>query len=42
MFKLVQNHKGLYFISLILIVSYSVVDLFSSGSIEIHLDELYI
>lgn len=27
MFKLVQNHKVLYFISLILIVSYSVVDL---------------
>lgn len=30
MFKLVQNHKALYFISLILIVSYSVVDLLKS------------
>lgn len=30
MFKLVQNHKVLYFISLILIVSYSVVDLLKS------------
>lgn len=30
MFKLVQNRKGLYFISLILIVSYSVVDLLKS------------
>ena len=30
MFKLVQNHKGLYFISLILIVSYSGVDLLKS------------
>lgn len=30
MFKLVQNYKGLYFISLILIVSYSVVDLLKS------------
>lgn len=30
MFKLVQNHKILYFISLILIVSYSVVDLLKS------------
>ena len=29
-FKLVQNHKALYFISLILIVSYSVVDLLKS------------
>lgn len=30
MFKLVQNHKVLYFITLILIVSYSVVDLLKS------------
>ncbi|HCR69044.1 MAG TPA: hypothetical protein DIV43_07880 [Erysipelotrichaceae bacterium] len=30
MFKLVQNHKILYFITLILIVSYSVVDLLKS------------
>lgn len=30
MFKLIQNHKVLYFISLILIVSYSVVDLLKS------------
>lgn len=30
MFKPVQNHKALYFISLILIVSYSVVDLLKS------------
>ena len=30
MFKLVQNHKVLYFISLILIVSYSVADLLKS------------
>lgn len=30
MFKLVQNHKVLYFISLILIVSYSAVDLLKS------------
>lgn len=30
MFKLVQNHKVLYFISLILIVSYSVVDILKS------------
>lgn len=30
MFKLVQNHKALYFILLILIVSYSVVDLLKS------------
>lgn len=30
MFKLVQNHEVLYFISLILIVSYSVVDLLKS------------
>ena len=30
MFKLVQNHKVLYFMSLILIVSYSVVDLLKS------------
>ena len=30
MFKLVQNHKVLYFLSLILIVSYSVVDLLKS------------
>lgn len=30
MFKLVQNHKVLYYISLILIVSYSVVDLLKS------------
>lgn len=30
MFKFVQNHKVLYFISLILIVSYSVVDLLKS------------
>lgn len=30
MFKLVQNHKALYFISLILIVLYSVVDLLKS------------
>lgn len=30
MFKLVQNHKVLYFISLILIISYSVVDLLKS------------
>lgn len=30
MFKLVQNHKVLYFISLILIVSYSIVDLLKS------------
>lgn len=30
MFRLVQNHKVLYFISLILIVSYSVVDLLKS------------
>lgn len=37
MFKLVQNHKILYFITLILIVSYSVVD-----HIEINLNELYI
>ena len=30
MFKLIQNHKVLYFITLILIVSYSVVDLLKS------------
>lgn len=30
MFKLIQNHKVLYFISLILIISYSVVDLLKS------------
>ena len=30
MFKLIQNHKVLYFMTLILIVSYSVVDLLKS------------
>ena len=39
MFKLVQNHKVLYFISLILIVSYSVVDLLKSILISYIFDD---